>query len=43
MQMPSAMPGGIPHDSALLKMPTIVPPSTSKRPEELARQTSGVK
>ena len=38
MVMPSAMPGGVPHDSALLKMPTIAPPgSTSKRPEELAR------
>ena len=41
MVMPSAMPGGVPHDSALLKMPTIVPPgppTISKRPEELARQ-----
>lgn len=38
MQMPSAMPGGIPHDSSLLKMPTIVPPGTTvRRPEELAR------
>lgn len=36
--MPMAMPGGIPHDSSLLKMPTIVPPGTVvKRPEELAR------
>lgn len=36
--MPMAMPGGIPHDSSLLKMPTIVPPGTTvKRPEELAR------
>ena len=41
MIMPSAMPGGVPHDSALLKMPTIVPPTTAKRPEELARQAGG--
>jgi hypothetical protein len=46
MHMPSAMPGGVPHDSALLKMPTIMPPgppSTSKRPQELARDITGRK
>jgi len=46
MVMPSAMPGGVPHDSALLKMPTVVPPgppTISKRPEELARQLPGGK
>jgi len=43
MLMPTAMPGGIPHDSALLKMPTIVPPSTSKRPGELASEITGRK